>query len=975
MKSRAEIIGLSAFVLSEFVMLFSLTVLLLAAAAAHIHTHKAKEFSISPPLPRDRGRGILGCFLEDERHCNSISAAEPLPLPKALVRPAYRRLPIGTVSPTGWLARQLVLQADGMSGWYQALFYPPVNQSQWVGGSLKYDLHYMVTYWLNGNVALAALLHNGGLAAQHNLSTITDAYLDYILHAQASTTTGRLGPIACGNQFSKMNAVRSLLFAAEKTDVDQIARAKIGASILAGLREQYVCTLAGNTSGGIRWPSYVEAIIDYIDAFGASPSDMAWMMNVSLSWRASGANWERYYADPSFPGCPFPHSAVPHPTHSGCEGCFYHGVNTEEALKLGPVQWRLWGRPDDAGMLLTHLGMLEHSHGRPDGTFGMDEFLAGRDPHRGTELCDVVEGLYSLEWAFQQVGGDELLHTLDRAERLAFNALPGTTTPDMWQHQYDHQINAIDAGPGVYCGGSNGNDATTYGLQPHYPCCTVNLPQGWPKLAASAVLREGTQGLVIAHLLPLRVAWRGAQLSIDTEYPFGDVATITLAQSLKPGADGAHERSQSVPLAVRVPGWATKATIAINGAPAKPLANGTLHRLNASFSALAPFSAIINLDPVATVELGWGAHAVPAPSAVNYSSGGGGGGVAVPTTDADADWLLSGGSSFASTRDPTLGEYDVRSGSPGTSTFAVASHPINGDAHYLSSVSLSFQYVAGYTPGAGKHANASTLSLDLVDALNTSQTVAALFTSSPLGNYSFDRFSGYSPPVAATIDGLQIAWPRSLRLLLRFENRDRNVQIPIGSLRLKVGWGALQPGPFAPSDLSTAPTNAAAVVRGPLLFALGLEPTRTTLRMPAQGGECEHAAKGGHEPADARGCKSSDVSFTRGAHAAWNYALVLPPSEPSTALQVHRTASAAPHVPFDPAAPPLTVTVPARRVGTWRAMSGGKVTERPPPSPVSCQPDGVCSEDVTLRLVPFGSTQLRIALFPWIQHDGEAFER
>ena len=228
------------------------------------HTHAAKEYGMSPPLPRDLGRGILGCFLEDERHCVGNSGP---PAPTELMPPAFSRVPLGSVIPEGWLGRIQVLQANGMSGWYQALYYPAVNQSYWVGGKIKYKgLNYMATYWLNGNVPLAALLSAAGLRAEHDLSSLTDGYLEYIMRAQ-DNRTGQLGPDACGGQFSKMEAVRALLAAAESSGSDTASVKRIGASILAGLREMYECTLAGKTSGGIRWPSYIEAILEYLDAY------------------------------------------------------------------------------------------------------------------------------------------------------------------------------------------------------------------------------------------------------------------------------------------------------------------------------------------------------------------------------------------------------------------------------------------------------------------------------------------------------------------------------------------------------------------------------------------------------------------------------------------------------------------------------------------------------------------------------------
>ena len=114
------------------------------------------------------------------------------------------------------------------------------------------------------------------------------------------------------------------------------------------------------------------------------------------------------------------------------------------------------------------VSQLDKWHGHPQGTWGADEVLAGRDPQRGTELCDIVETMYSLSWSARQIGDAPNLALLDRVETLAFNALAGTTTSDMWQHQYDHQTNGVAAAPGVDCGGSNGGMATVFGLQPNF---------------------------------------------------------------------------------------------------------------------------------------------------------------------------------------------------------------------------------------------------------------------------------------------------------------------------------------------------------------------------------------------------------------------------------------------------------------------------------------------------------------------------
>jgi hypothetical protein len=75
------------------------------------------------------------------------------------------------------------------------------------------------------------------------------------------------------------------------------------------------------------------------------------------------------------------------------------------------------------------------------------------------------------------IHGDPLF--AERAETLAFNALPAELTEDMWAHQYLQQPNAIaaavQADPPFWH--NDGADATTMNLEPNFPCCTGNFNQ------------------------------------------------------------------------------------------------------------------------------------------------------------------------------------------------------------------------------------------------------------------------------------------------------------------------------------------------------------------------------------------------------------------------------------------------------------------------------------------------------------------
>lgn len=170
-------------------------------------------------------------------------------------------------------------------------------------------------------------------------------------------------------------------------------------------------------------------------------------------------------------------STVPQET-----GYFTHGVSgMAMALKEGGVRWRASGG-DPAFHALTHrkLELMDLYHGQPTGMFAADEHLAGNNPSRGTELCSIVEVMFSLR-VLHQVEGN--ISYIDRMERVAFNALPAALTEDMWGHNYLSTPNEITAERSPKKAFGDNENATIYGLADEFthvtPCCTANHNQGW----------------------------------------------------------------------------------------------------------------------------------------------------------------------------------------------------------------------------------------------------------------------------------------------------------------------------------------------------------------------------------------------------------------------------------------------------------------------------------------------------------------
>ena len=144
---------------------------------------------------------------------------------------------------------------------------------------------------------------------------------------------------------------------------------------------------------------------------------------------------------------------------------------------------------------------------RPQACSVCDEHLAGKMPSQGTETVP-CRGNHVLPGDADR-HDRRYLNLADRLERIAYNALPGTFSPDMWSHQYDQQCNQVVCRVSrerIYS--DNGAEANLYGLEPNFGCCTANMHQGWPKFVSNMWMQDKEGGLVCVAYGPCAIALR-----------------------------------------------------------------------------------------------------------------------------------------------------------------------------------------------------------------------------------------------------------------------------------------------------------------------------------------------------------------------------------------------------------------------------------------------------------------------------------
>lgn len=395
------------------------------------------------------------------------------------------------IKPNGWLRRQLEIQAKGLSGNLHKV-WRDIRDSAWIGGDA--EGWERVPYWLDGFIPLAYLLEDDEMIA------VAKKYMNSIIESQEED--GWICP--CKREERETYDTWAVLLITKVLTVyyECSCDARVPGVIYRALKNYYQLLSEGIIKlfewGKYRWYEGFIAINFLYETYKEE-----WIRDLARILKEQGTDyktlvtlWERPLNKWTFDT---------------------HIVNLVMMLKAECVSTALLGG-DYSDQAEEFYDILKKFNGTPVGLFTGDECLSGLSPIQGTELCAVVEQMYSYELLYAHTGDGKWA---ERLELLAFNALPASLSDDMWSHQYVQLSNQIACVkfPGKPIFRTNGPDAHLFGLEPHYGCCTANFNQGWPKLTISAFMHKENE-IINTVPIPTVLDTSTACIVLETNYPF-----------------------------------------------------------------------------------------------------------------------------------------------------------------------------------------------------------------------------------------------------------------------------------------------------------------------------------------------------------------------------------------------------------------------------------------------------------------------
>ena len=458
-----------------------------------------------------------------------------------LVSSPFLKLPIGSITPHGWVHHMLELERDGMTGHLKEISpWLDFSKSSWGDkeGRGRFGWEEM-PYWLKGYGDLGYLLRDESIMAE------TKKWIESALASQRED--GWFGP---RELLTSLGGKPDLWPHMVMLNVFQSYYEFSGDARIIECMTKYMLwenTLPVSAFGEGYWPKIRAG--DNIESahWLFNRTGQLWLLELCQKIHAGMARWDRDVID-------------------------WHNVNLSQGFRAGTVFWEQSKNP-------SHLASAERNYQKVMGLYG--QFPGGGfvgdensrpgfiDPRGGIETCGIVEFMHSFEM-LTKITGNPIW--IDRCEEIAFNSFPASMPADQKGLHYITTANQVqldrhNKAPGI----QNGGTMFSYSPFEVYRCCQHNVSHGWPYYAEEIWLATYDNGLCASLYAASEVnakvgAGTPVKIVEETDYPFSDTVTFKVSPS----------KAVRFPLYLRTPHWCENPSVKINGATlhVKPEAPG-----------------------------------------------------------------------------------------------------------------------------------------------------------------------------------------------------------------------------------------------------------------------------------------------------------------------------------------------------------------------------------------------------------------
>ena len=503
--------------------LLTLNFLLLALTISYTGYTQSNKESITN-LKRPNSTGLNSFY---------VSNAKPLqPL-------SFIKLPVGSISPKGWILKYLELQRDGLTGHLGEISaWLDKKNNAWFSGNGKGDHGWEeVPYWLKGYGNLAYVLKDQRMIDE------TKLWIEKVFESQQPN--GYFGP-----KLSEEDILR------RKSDLQDLWPNML---MLWCLQSYYEYSndqrVLSFMSKYFKWQMTVpdqKLLKTYWENSrgGDNLYSIYWLYNhVGEKWLLELANKiHRNTADWA------QSTNLPN----------WHNVNIAQCFRE-PATYFMQSK-DSAGLFATYndFYLIRKVYGQvPGGMFGADENARDGydDPRQAVETCGMVEQMVSDE-ILAGITGDPMW--ADHCENVAFNTYPAAVMPDFKGLRYLTSPNMVvsdnkDHAPGI-------DNAGPYLMMNPFSsrCCQHNHAMGWPYYAEHLWMATPDNGVVAMLYNSSEVDVKvgdgkneNVHLKQTTHYPFDQMIKIEVNTN----------KEVRFPLYLRIPSWCSNAKIIVNGNP------------------------------------------------------------------------------------------------------------------------------------------------------------------------------------------------------------------------------------------------------------------------------------------------------------------------------------------------------------------------------------------------------------------------